>query len=158
MANRGDARKNLGELSTHVRSEVEAIRKDYARMRREMDDMNELFATEQGLPTGRATDEESEQPRDLAARGARCMENLRKKLFANEDRLIAVENTLLTIMQEHAYVNGGAQPHATDPRRDESWHAPPMDDLAALEAETGVAGQEGPGRMRVTVAFAYKEF
>lgn len=124
-------------------------------MRKAMNDMNALFIAKQSLPTGRAEDDLIEMPRGLAAQGARCMENLSKMLFATEDRVTALENTVLTLMREHAYANGGSQANPTDARRDESWHVPAMEDLHALEAQTGVAGHEGPERMRVTVPFSF---
>jgi hypothetical protein len=158
MAERAGEARGLNDVAAHVRTETEAIRADYARMRVAIDDIDALLAVYRGLPTGRAEEEAPDQPRDLAARGATCMEGVRDRLFKNEDRLVALETTVLTIVQEHAYANEGATAHGADTHKDESWHAPPMDDLHALEAETGVAGQDGPERKRVTVMFAYKPF
>lgn len=141
--------------ATAAREEATDLRKAYARIAAAADDIEGLLDEKRFLATGDAPSGGSGGSKTVAGRMADALEAVRQLVFDAEERLNAVENSLLDVVQKETYASPAGGPGQTgDGRpRDESAHVPSLQDLTEIESETGIADLASHRRTRATVLY-----
>jgi len=143
MASRGEPsagaahRVESAELRPRVTSACAARREDYGRIKAALAQIDELIARRNAL--GRRTTPDappSETETDIVRQLAVTVEGVRDLVLTSERRLQAIEDELLGLIHDAAYLTkpAGAAP------REPTLHVPTSSDLDRLAEETGVAG------------------
>jgi hypothetical protein len=151
MAERVAARVKV----TAGREEVADLRKAYARIAAAADDIKCMLDEKRFLATGETSSDGVVGGKTVTGRTADALEDVRQMLFDAEERLNALENSLLDVVQKETYATPAGGPGQTgDGRpRDESAHVPSLQDLTEIESETGIADLASHRRTRATVLY-----